>query len=390
MYTHYLEKQIFATAFVFIFLAFNGFGVKNVLASWSEPEAQGQFLQEIKDSLPGFQKDANDLASKLREKNLPSTVGNDVYSAIQNIIRINNDFHYTSLEESSVVQSRFDRVVSETESGRNRILTLINTARDRLSAANQVNTSVCPSECNASTGFTDGINSSGPRRSCSDSSLCPDYNSNYNDGLVRFRSNSNNGGNDAGVGNGGLGGVISPRGVDAAITNALKTLPSNASPAEVAVAVRGAVLRAGGSAAAANAAANAADARSKGGDPRAAANAAAARVDGGNTSGNPGGSTNPGASGGSNGNTFTGIENPLESGSFLDIIASVGSFLAAFGGAVSVIFILYGGFQMMTSGGDPAKYLLGRKTLLWAAVGLAILASVNTIIIPLLKELLLQ
>jgi len=85
---------------------------------------------------------------------------------------------------------------------------------------------------------------------------------------------------------------------------------------------------------------------------------------------------------------FTGLNNPIESTSFNDVIQGVVEFLVPFGAAVLVIFILYGGFQMMTSGGDPKKHEAGRKTLLWAAIGFAILflAGTTSTLIDALKE----
>ncbi|MEK7498881.1 MAG: pilin [Patescibacteria group bacterium] len=76
---------------------------------------------------------------------------------------------------------------------------------------------------------------------------------------------------------------------------------------------------------------------------------------------------------------FTGLENPIDSGSFVDVINGVIGFLTPFGYAVLVIIILWGGFQMMTSGGDPKGYAAGRKTLVWAAVGFAVLFLARTI-----------
>jgi len=85
---------------------------------------------------------------------------------------------------------------------------------------------------------------------------------------------------------------------------------------------------------------------------------------------------------------FTGLDNPIDSKSFDEVIAGVVGFLVPFGAAVLVIFILYGGFQMMTSGGDPKKHEAGRKTLLWAAIGFAILflAGTTSTLLDALKE----
>ncbi|MBI5420930.1 MAG: hypothetical protein HZA35_01305 [Parcubacteria group bacterium] len=76
---------------------------------------------------------------------------------------------------------------------------------------------------------------------------------------------------------------------------------------------------------------------------------------------------------------FTGLENPIESENFNQVIDGVVGFLKAFGAAVLVIFILYGGFQYLTSGGDPTKHKKGTETLKWAAIGFGIIFSVDLI-----------
>lgn len=47
-------------------------------------------------------------------------------------------------------------------------------------------------------------------------------------------------------------------------------------------------------------------------------------------------------------------------------------------GAIS--FIVYGGFQMATAAGNDAKFALGRKTLLNAVIGLAVILAVGLIV----------
>ena len=54
---------------------------------------------------------------------------------------------------------------------------------------------------------------------------------------------------------------------------------------------------------------------------------------------------------------------------------------------LSVIMVLVGAFQLITSSGDPEKVSQGRKTILWAAVGLAI-ALVAGGIVTIIKSLL--
>ncbi len=40
---------------------------------------------------------------------------------------------------------------------------------------------------------------------------------------------------------------------------------------------------------------------------------------------------------------------------------------------VSVVMVVVGGYQIMAAGGDPEKFSSGRKTIIYAAVGLAVI-----------------
>ncbi|MDR0979857.1 MAG: pilin [Candidatus Nomurabacteria bacterium] len=51
-----------------------------------------------------------------------------------------------------------------------------------------------------------------------------------------------------------------------------------------------------------------------------------------------------------------------------------------FGGIIAVIFIVVGGIQVVTSGGDPAKAKRGRHTMLFAVIGL-IIALLSTVVV---------
>lgn len=69
---------------------------------------------------------------------------------------------------------------------------------------------------------------------------------------------------------------------------------------------------------------------------------------------------------------FTIIKNVIE-GSLLD-------FLTTLAGAVAVIYIILGGYQYLTSGGDPKKTAAAKATVLWAVIGLAIIISAKVIV----------
>ena len=91
--------------------------------------------------------------------------------------------------------------------------------------------------------------------------------------------------------------------------------------------------------------------------------------------------------GGANAQTFGGqIQNngsvtlcdPLGSGcnyggeTFASIATKITNFLAWIAVPITILMVLVGAFQLMTSSGDPEKLSRGKKTLTWAAVGFVI------------------
>lgn len=77
---------------------------------------------------------------------------------------------------------------------------------------------------------------------------------------------------------------------------------------------------------------------------------------------------------------FTGFENPIGSSDFFGVIDGVLDFLFPFGVAIAVIMVFVGAFQWLTAGGDTKKIIAGRGTLLWVAVGIAVLAFARVIV----------
>lgn len=55
-------------------------------------------------------------------------------------------------------------------------------------------------------------------------------------------------------------------------------------------------------------------------------------------------------------------------------------------GVVSVIMVIFGGFQYVTSAGDSAKAAKGRQTILFALVGLVIVALAQVIVVFVLNS----
>lgn len=71
--------------------------------------------------------------------------------------------------------------------------------------------------------------------------------------------------------------------------------------------------------------------------------------------------------------------------SFASVAAAVINFLLVdIAIPLTAIMVLVGAFEMITSAGDPEKTSKGRKTLLWAAVGLVV-ALVATSVVTLIK-----
>lgn len=67
------------------------------------------------------------------------------------------------------------------------------------------------------------------------------------------------------------------------------------------------------------------------------------------------------------------LVNPLGTDSFPKLVDNVIGFLSTdVAIPLTVIMVLVGAFQMMTSTGDPEKFGRGRKTLLYAAIGFAV------------------
>lgn len=90
----------------------------------------------------------------------------------------------------------------------------------------------------------------------------------------------------------------------------------------------------------------------------------------------PGGSSQPGGSeqpGGSDQPSDFQIQNPLKGGTVPQVLDAVANFLFAIGLALVTVMVLWGGFQMLTSAGNPAQIDKGKQTLLWAIIGTVVL-----------------
>lgn len=72
---------------------------------------------------------------------------------------------------------------------------------------------------------------------------------------------------------------------------------------------------------------------------------------------------------------------PLAGKSFQDVVQSIAGGLATIALPIVGIMVLYGGFQLLTAGGDPEKYKSGKNTILYAVIGYAVILLANGIVL---------
>lgn len=70
--------------------------------------------------------------------------------------------------------------------------------------------------------------------------------------------------------------------------------------------------------------------------------------------------------------TAVAITNPLRFDDVGSLIKAVGGFLFGLASALLTVMILWGAFQLMTSGGNADRIKTGRSTITWAAIGFAV------------------
>ncbi|MFH1387916.1 MAG: pilin [Patescibacteria group bacterium] len=66
------------------------------------------------------------------------------------------------------------------------------------------------------------------------------------------------------------------------------------------------------------------------------------------------------------------ISNPLNSTSFDELISAIAYWIFIIAIPLATLMFLIGGFMVMVSGGSDEKVTQAQKTMLWAAVGLAV------------------
>ena len=90
----------------------------------------------------------------------------------------------------------------------------------------------------------------------------------------------------------------------------------------------------------------------------------------------------------SSNSSAAGLQNPLKVGSIPDLIYTIIDwFVIALGPAIAVIMIIYGGFQILTAGGDSKKFETGKQAILYAVVGYGIILVAEGVVLIIQKLL---
>lgn len=70
-----------------------------------------------------------------------------------------------------------------------------------------------------------------------------------------------------------------------------------------------------------------------------------------------------------------------------DVIVNITTFVRTLGIALVVVFIIWGSFQLMTSGGEPGKITAGQNTLRWSIIGLGVILLAQGLVYAVLETL---
>lgn len=81
------------------------------------------------------------------------------------------------------------------------------------------------------------------------------------------------------------------------------------------------------------------------------------------------------------------IKNPLGFDTLEGVVGGIVGILNNFAIPIFTVMILFGGFQLMTAGGDPERVKKGRNTVWYAVIGYAVIFLANAIIF-ILKDIL--
>lgn len=87
------------------------------------------------------------------------------------------------------------------------------------------------------------------------------------------------------------------------------------------------------------------------------------------------------------GGSSGGLYNPLRTTEIATILQKIINYLIKIGAPIVAIMVIYGGFLILTAGDNPEKVTNGKNTILYAAVGYAIILC-SWGIIYIIKEIL--
>jgi hypothetical protein len=80
------------------------------------------------------------------------------------------------------------------------------------------------------------------------------------------------------------------------------------------------------------------------------------------------------------------LKNPLTTTDATVVLGRINLFLLAIAAPICGIMVVWGGFQMITARGNPEEFSKGKKTLLYAAVGFAVVIFASSVV-PLIKNI---
>lgn len=101
---------------------------------------------------------------------------------------------------------------------------------------------------------------------------------------------------------------------------------------------------------------------------------------GGKTGGTGGGFPTGGTGGGVQ--TYSGgLTNPLGNCNLACLANKIVDFLITISVPIVAIMVLYGGFLIMTAGGDLAKFKNGRSAILYAAIGFVVVLAAKAVVV---------
>ena len=68
-----------------------------------------------------------------------------------------------------------------------------------------------------------------------------------------------------------------------------------------------------------------------------------------------------------------GIPNPIDTTSFTVLLERIIGYLIVIGAPILALMVLYGGFMILTAGGNPEKFKTGKDVILYAVIGYVII-----------------